>query len=109
MTRPQPHKIFISSTYLDLSEVRSEIARWLSGIFGTEFIIMETFGSDADPPDVYSVRRVGECNLFIGIYANRYGTIDKDTVFFCTLLMRIPIGKKNTRKRVRLHKLVFSV
>ena len=40
---------------------------------------METFGSDADPPDVYSVRRVGECDLFIGIYAHRYGTIDKDT------------------------------
>jgi len=79
MTGLQKHKIFISSTYLDLAEVRSAIAQWLSGIFGTEFIIMETFGSDADPPAVYSVRRVGECDLFIGIYAHRYGTIDKDT------------------------------
>lgn len=79
MTRLQKHKIFISSTYLDLAEVRSRVTQWLSGIFGTEFIIMETFGSDADPPDVYSVRRVAECDLFIAIYAHRYGTIDKVT------------------------------
>ena len=71
MIRPEDHKIFISSTYHDLAEVRSKIRNWLSGIFGTDLIIMETFGSDADPPDVYSVRRVGECDLFIGIYANR--------------------------------------
>ena len=79
MNTNQNHKIFISSTYLDLAEIRSRITQWLSGIFGTELIIMETFGSDAGPPDVYSVRRVGECDLFIGIYAHRYGTIDKDT------------------------------
>lgn len=79
MATPQKHKIYISSTYLDLLEVRSEIEQWLSGIFGSEFIIMETFGSDADPPDVYSVRRVGECDLFIGIYGHRYGSIDKNS------------------------------
>ena len=79
MIMPQNHKIFISSTYLDLAGIRADITKWLSGIFGSEPIIMETFGSDADPPDVYSVRRVDECDLFIGIYGHRYGTIDKHT------------------------------
>jgi hypothetical protein len=70
-------KIFISSTSTDLSEIRSEIAKRLSEVFGAELIIMETFGSDATPPDILSVRRVRECNIFVGVYAHRYGTIDQ--------------------------------
>jgi hypothetical protein len=69
-------KIFLSSTFLDLSDTRKEISTWLSGVFGADLIIMETFGSDAAPPNLHSVRRVNECDIFIGIYAHRYGTID---------------------------------
>ena len=72
-------KIFLSSTSIDLSEIRIEVSRWLTGIFGAELIIMETFGSDATSPDVNSVRRVRECDLFVGIYAHRYGTVDQAT------------------------------
>lgn len=72
-------KIFLSSTFVDLSEIRAEVSKWLSGIFGAKLIIMETFGSDVAPPDISSVRRVRECDLFIGIYAHRYGTIDVTT------------------------------
>ena len=72
-------KVFLSSTYIDLAEIRAEIRQWLSGIFGTELIVMETFGSDADPPDINSVRRLRECDLFIGIFAHRYGTIDQES------------------------------
>jgi hypothetical protein len=79
MPGAQQHKVFVSSTYLDLAEIRLQINEWLSGIFGSELIVMETFGSDADPPDIYSVRRVRECDLFIGIYAQRYGTIDRQS------------------------------
>ena len=60
MPGAQQHKIFVSSTYLDLAEIRSQINEWLSGIFGSELIVMETFGSDADPPDIHSVRMVRE-------------------------------------------------
>lgn len=70
-------KIFLSSTFVDLAPVRQEISRWLLQVFGAELVIMETFGSDADPPDVVSVRRVRECDLFIGIYAHRYGTVEE--------------------------------
>lgn len=79
MPAAQQHKVFVSSTYLDLAEIRSQINEWLSGIFGSQLIVMETFGSDADPPDIHSVRRVRECDLFIGIYAQRYGTIDRQS------------------------------
>ncbi len=79
MPGAQQHRIFLSSTFLDLAEIRSQINKWLSGIFGSELIVMETFGSDGDPPDINSVRRVRECDLFIGIYAHRYGTIDRQS------------------------------
>lgn len=72
-------KIFLSSTFLDLSEVRQKISSWLSGIFGADLIIMETAGSDTAPPDISSVRRVRECDLFVGIYAHRYGTVNQKT------------------------------
>ena len=72
-------KVFLSSTYVDLRFARQRLVEWLSGIFGAGMIIMETFGSDAAPPNVLSVRRVRECDIFIGIYARRYGTIDPGT------------------------------
>lgn len=72
-------KFFLSSTFIDLSEVRNKVAEWLSGIFGVDLLIMETAGSDSAPPDISSVRRVRESDIFIGIYAYRYGTIDEST------------------------------
>jgi hypothetical protein len=70
-------KIFLSSTYTDLSAMRAVVSQWLSGIFGADLTIMETFGSDAAPPQINSVRRVRDCEVFVGIYAHRYGTIDQ--------------------------------
>jgi hypothetical protein len=70
-------KIFLSSTFVDLEQPRLQIKEWLSGVFGAELIVMETFGSDTSPPDIASVRRVRECDLFIGIHGHRYGTIDQ--------------------------------
>lgn len=67
----------MSSTFVDLSPVRGEIRKWLTGLFGMELIVMESFGSDAAPPEINSIRRVRECDLFVGIYAHRYGTIDE--------------------------------
>ncbi len=72
-------RIFLSSTFTDLAAARLVISQWLTGIFGADLTIMETFGSDALPPDVNSVRRIGDSDLFVGIYAHRYGTIDKIT------------------------------
>jgi len=70
-------KVFLSSTFVDLASVRTKISRWLTGLFDTKLVIMETFGSDAAPPEINSVRRVRECDLFVGIYAHRYGKIDE--------------------------------
>ena len=42
-------------------------------------VVMETFGSDAVPPDIASVRNVRDCDIFVGVYAHRYGTVDVTT------------------------------
>jgi hypothetical protein len=76
---PLHPKIFLSSTYVDLSGVRADIVRWLTGIFGASLVVMETSGSDVAPPNVISVRRVRRCDIFVGVYAHRYGTIDAST------------------------------
>jgi hypothetical protein len=72
-------RIFLSSTFVDLKELRDEIARRLRDVFGAHLLIMETFGSDAAPPVISAIRHVKECDLFVGIYARRYGAVDPAT------------------------------
>ena len=69
-------RVFLSSTFIDLRDLRHEIAESLREVFGAKLIIMETFGSDEAPPDIASVRKVRECDIFVGLYARRYGTVD---------------------------------
>ncbi len=71
--------IFISSTFIDLKDLRSTVSARLRDVFGAQLITMETFGSDDAPPDILSVRQVRQCDIFVGIYARRYGTVDQMT------------------------------
>jgi energy-coupling factor transporter ATP-binding protein EcfA2 len=72
-------RVFLSSTFTDLRDLRQEIVSRLRQVFGAQFIIMETFGSDEAPPEISSVRRVRECDVFVAVYARRYGTVDYAT------------------------------
>lgn len=71
--------VFLSSTFTDLRDLRREIANRLREVFGARFMIMETSGSDEAPPEISSVRRVRECDVFVAVYARRYGTVDSTT------------------------------
>lgn len=71
-------KIFLSSTYVDLADVREAILKFL-GVLKGELISMEFFGSDESKPKDYCLGQVRSCNFFIGVYAERYGTVDPDT------------------------------
>jgi len=72
-------RIFLSSTFVDLKELREKTASRLRDVFGAHLLVMETFGSDDAPPAISSVRRVRESDIFVGIYARRYGSIDPAT------------------------------
>lgn len=71
-------RIFLSSTLEDLKEVRERIRQHLA-VIPAEVIAMEMFGSDESKPLSYSLDQVRKANLFIAVYAERYGTIDPDS------------------------------
>lgn len=70
--------IFLSSTSEDLRDAREQISNLLS-VIPAEVVRMEIFGSDETRPLDYSLRQVRHCNLFVGVYAERYGTVDPDS------------------------------
>jgi energy-coupling factor transporter ATP-binding protein EcfA2 len=72
-------RIFLSSTFVDLKDLRKDVATRLRDVFGADLLIMETFGSDEAPPEISSVRKVRESDVFVGLYARRYGTVDSST------------------------------
>jgi hypothetical protein len=71
--------IFLSSTFLDLKELREKTANRLRDVFGAHMLVMETSGSDDAPPVISSIRRLRECDIFVGVYARRYGSLDPAT------------------------------
>ncbi len=72
-------RIFLSSTFVDLQELREEIVLRLREVFGAHLLVMETFGSDVAPPVISAIRHVRDSDLFVGIYARRYGAVDPAT------------------------------
>src|SRR5712691_4222833 len=69
-------RVFHSSTFVDLKSARAQIRAWLDTVFDVPLLVMESFWSETAPPDVNSVRRMREAELFIGIYGFRYGQIE---------------------------------
>ena len=70
-------KVFISSTYMDLTDYRAAAIR---AVEGTDFQAskMEVFGARPNEPLESCLQEVEECDLFIGIYALRYGFTPED-------------------------------
>jgi hypothetical protein len=71
-------RIFLSSTSVDLSEARQKILKLLS-VIPADLVHMETFGSDETRSVDYSLGQVRSSDLFVGVYAERYGTLDSGT------------------------------
>ena len=67
-------KVFISSTYQDLIDYR---AAAIEAVEGTSYqaVKMEVFGARSDEPLNACLQEIEQCDLFIGIYAHRYGYV----------------------------------
>lgn len=69
------YRIFISSTYTDLKEYREVVQKAIRQ-FGAIDISMEYFGARDERPKDECVRLINEeSDLFVGIYAHRYGFV----------------------------------
>jgi tetratricopeptide (TPR) repeat protein len=71
-------KVFLSSTYIDLIEHRKAAHDALEQL-GLHVIGMESFGARPEDSTTACLKEVKECELFVGIYAHRYGYIPKDS------------------------------
>ncbi|MBX4272126.1 DUF4062 domain-containing protein [Clostridium estertheticum] len=68
--------VFVSSTFEDLKSYRTDVLKTLQRM---ETIVhgMEYFGSKPGSPVEECLKAVSECNIYIGIFAMRYGSIDE--------------------------------
>jgi len=69
-----PVKIFLSSTWLDLQPEREAVEKALHRMKDTTFIGMEYFGSRPDTAKNISLKEVDESDIYVGIFAHRYGS-----------------------------------
>ncbi len=70
--------VFLSSTYIDLKEYRKAAAEALERL-GYHLGRMEVLGARPVEPIQVCFKEIESCDLFVGIYAYRYGYILPDT------------------------------
>ena len=66
--------VYVSSTFLDLQDCRKEVRVALSRL-GVTDVAMEYYVAESERPIDVCLRDVAECDLYIGIYAWRYGCV----------------------------------
>lgn len=69
-----PHKVFVSSTYVDLIAHRAKVIEALERL-GQQVGKMEVFGARTTEPTEACLAEVETCDLFVGVYAHRYGYV----------------------------------
>ena len=67
-------RVFISSTWQDLQPEREAVERVLHRLSDTAFAGMEYVGSRPETPREISLAEVDRCDLYVGIFAHRYGS-----------------------------------
>jgi LuxR family glucitol operon transcriptional activator len=70
----RPFRVFVSSTYDDLRDHRLEVFNSLSRL-DLKPVGMEYFGAEPAKPKQVCDSEIEDCDLFVGIYAHRYGFV----------------------------------
>jgi len=65
-------KVFLSSTYVDLTDYRNKAAEAIERL-DQQVGRMEVFGARPNEPQAASLEEVAACDIFVGMYAHRYG------------------------------------
>ncbi len=72
-----PPRVYVSSSYLDLVEHRNAVLRAL-GARGFDVCAMEHYGAADERPVEFCLADVRSCDLYIGVFAHRYGYVPAD-------------------------------
>src|SRR4051812_2387639 len=70
-----PTKIYISSTYEDLKDHRDAVCRGLRKLPGCNVRAMEDYVATDERPLDRCLADVAECDIYVGIFAWRYGFV----------------------------------
>ena len=71
----QIRKVFLSSTSRELAEHRGKVIDALQRLDGWDVIHMERFGARAWDADDFCLKKVRECDVFVGIAGFCYGSV----------------------------------
>src|SRR4051794_20888989 len=71
-----PISVYISSTFEDLKDHRSKVRDVLS-LLGYRVVTMEGYSAHTSPPVDKCLADVARCDIYIGIFAWRYGFVPK--------------------------------
>lgn len=71
--------VFVSSTSLDLRDEREVLETAINQMRSTEFNGMEYFGSQPDKPKNVCLEEVEQSDVYVGIFADRYGWVDPES------------------------------
>ena len=75
----QIRKVFLSSTSHELAEHRGKVIDALQGLDGWDVIHMERFGARAWTADDFCLKKVRECDVFVGIAGFCYGSVHEES------------------------------
>lgn len=71
-------RVFLSSTYLDLAEHRRAATEAIQRL-GAQADRMEIFGARPEEPTTACLDEIEHADVFVGIYAHRYGFVPSDS------------------------------
>ena len=68
-------QVYLSSTYIDLKDYRESVYRTLCKIEGVQVVAMENYVACDERPVNKCLDDVEKCDVYIGLFAWRYGFI----------------------------------
>jgi len=71
-------KVYVSSTFADLKDFREAVYRLLAKVPGREIHAMEDYVASDERPLDRCLQDVAACDVYVGIFAWRYGFIPRD-------------------------------
>ena len=75
----QIRKVFLSSTSRELADYRKKVIDVLQRLDGWDVIHMERFGARAWDADDFCLKKVRECDVFVGILGYCYGSVHEQS------------------------------
>ena len=90
-------RVFVSSTFYDLKQVREDLDRFISGM-GYEAVLHEAgdiaYGKDS-APEGYLPREIGLCDILICVIGGRYGTESKEQPGYSITQKELSVALEN--------------